>query len=391
MRMQDQTYAYDSSRPGSHPARKRRRMSRLRSAVRARSALLCAALVAALVAGRHPQALLERIGLAHPGALDAAALSSLETLTHDAQAAEAAGHAAEAARLQALLCTQYPQHPAAEWARLQLARDLADQGDFAGAVGAFQKFRLLHPESRLLPPALLEVAGWQYEVCDYLGAAHTYTDLIALVTRPAAGRGTSEDAAPAASAWPAARRRHRGSAARLDPERLERLARFNQAVCLERGGNRDGALRAYDRFMSRFPEDARVPEAHFQMGTLLLESQDPQGAVRHFRAVWESPESAPQFRSESIYRAGRAYESLLQAEDAIATLRLAIELRPANDEFRLAALARLALLVQERQPLLAVGAYRDIAASSKRPAWRAAALERMTSLENEPTVADAGR
>jgi tetratricopeptide (TPR) repeat protein len=175
---------------------------------------------------------------------------------------------------------------------------------------------------------------------------------------------------------------------------LERLARFNQGLSFARGGDREAAVRAYDRFLARFPQDSRAPEAHFQVAVLQEEAGNLEDAVLHYTAVRAA--AAPgtpttPLQGESVYRAGRLLQTLRRYDDAIATLRLAHALRPSDDEFRLAALAELARLVEPREPLRALDIYRELAEHSTRPAWRAVALERLAVLESESAVAAAAR
>jgi TolA-binding protein len=364
-------------------------MTRLRSVVRLRSAVLCALLLCGLYVARHPEVLPGRLGGMRSQAAVGLPRLPVEGVLRDAEAAEAAGRFAQAARFYQIVCTQHGNEPVAEQAYLRRVRALAGAGQYEEALRAFQEFRLLYAKSAHMPEGLLQVADLQYRKGEYVEAAHTYTDLIGAMTHAQNAVVPSEDTAPPMTIG-AKMRAEQGRQENEDSRaQLERLARFNQALCYEKSHNRDAALRAYDRFMSRFPQDERVAEAHFQMGALQFEADSLEAAARHFRAAWESPQAPPQFRSESVYRAGRCYQALRRRKEAIETYHLALDLRPSDDEFRQASLAELARMVEGEDPLLAVQIYRDLAVHSQRPAWRAVAQERLAGLECEATVAAA--
>jgi tetratricopeptide (TPR) repeat protein len=254
--------------------------------------------------------------------------------------------------------------------------------DPLGAERALLEFRRHHPDSDLLPEVLLDVALWRFERGDYNAAAQTWTDLIAAVTRNGAPGG-DEDTAPrltivrSLSLWKQLQREARSRT------EMERLARFNQALSWERCGDGDAALRAYDRFTSRFPQDARAAEARLRVASLVLERGDLEDALVGFRAVYRDSTAPAAFRCESVYRAGRCEEALRRIDAAAATYGDALPLQPADDEFRLASLAELAHLIEAREPTRAVAIYRELASVSTDTAVRAVVLQRLAILEGD--------
>jgi tetratricopeptide (TPR) repeat protein len=366
--------------------------------VRLRSAFLCAALVAGLALARHPDAVtggLQALRTRTGGGLQP---RPVEVLLRDIERTQAAGSHAELAQLCVALYTQHPEHALAEAAYVHAMRAHLAAGDAAAAERDLERLRSRHARSEFLPEALLELASAQFGTGAYGAAAGTYTDLVALVTTGADRPAGSEDTAPQPPIIRSLRRWNEVKRQERSRSQMERLARFNQALSFARGGDREAAVRAYDRFLSRFPQDERAAETHFQMAVLQEEAGHLDQAVQHFRAAYDAAAataeggSAPAgIRGESLYRAGRLLQGLHRQGEAEATLRLALTVRPSDDEFRLSALAELARLVEQREPLRALDLYRELAEHSTRPAWRAVALERLAVLESESAVAAAGR
>jgi len=263
-------------------------------------------------------------------------------------------------------------------------------GDERGAQRVFQEFQRRFPQSRLLSEALLDVANWRFQQHSYREAANAYTDLVALVTS-GDGSPAGEDTAPEPVIWRSKARWKAHQRAERSRTELERLARFNQALAYEHGGDREAALRAYDRFVSRFPQDAFVPEARFRMASLAMEEGRTEVALAGYRSVYEDPLAAVAFRCESAYRAGRAYQSARRFDEAAAAFRATMPLQPADNEFRLASLGELAQLLEGRDRAHALTIYRELAKSSTSTGVRAVALQRLSALEGHAAGVTATR
>ncbi len=353
-----------------------------------RSALVCGALMATVALGsRIPLWLRSHVAaVSNPPANVVA--EPLDALLRGVEAAADSGATGDvAARCEAIV-NGYPEHPVVEPALLRLVQARIRMADERGARAAFQMLRARFPHSRLLSEALVDMASWRYEQRDYHGAANAYTDLVALVTS-ADGSAAGEDTAPPPVIWRSKSLWNEHKRAERSRTELERLARFNQALSYENAGDRDSALRAFERFLSRFPQDACVPEARFRMAGLLLEEERSDEALAAYREVYEDPLAAVAFRCESLYRAGRQYEATRRFEEAIATLRLVLPLQPADNEFRLASLGELAPLLESRDPARALAIYRELALSNAAPSVRAVAAQRLATLEGTASVAAA--
>lgn len=349
------------------------------------SAALCVILLGGLYAARHAEVVPEMARRWQPASEASVDVEPIDALIQQLEVAATSGTLPEVERLCRLISTQHPDHPWAEPAHVRVLQTRVAAQDPAGALRAFQEFRLRYPQSTLLSEALLDLANCQYAASEYAAAARTYTDLVALTTNANVVTG-SEDTAPAPTIWRSMRLWKEHKRQERSRSELERLGRFNQALCYERGRNREAALRAYDHFLSRFPYDERVAEAHFHMAALLLDAGSGTAALAHFRAVYAETGAAGALRSESIYRAGQILQSLRRTDEAVSTYQLASAIRPADENYRLASLAEMANLIVARRPVDAMAVYREIAESSTQPAWRAVALEKLGRIEVESSM-----
>ncbi len=339
----------------------------------------------------HPQVVTRHLGAFNASAAGTANGPSLDALVQQVESAAAAGRESEVQDACARLIAQYPDHPLVEPAYVRLVQGLVAAHDYSGAQRTFDAFRTLHPQSTLLPEALLDMAGWQYEIGRYEQASRSYTDLVAMVTNASFVPEGDEDTAPQPILWSSKRLWNEHQRRLRDRTQLERLARFNQALCYEQGGNGEAALRAYERFRARFPQDERTAEANFHEAAIHVAAGRNAEALARFVATADAGKAPAALRSEGLYRAGLLLQASRRTDDAIAIYRRAQDLRPLDDSFRIASLAALAQMLEEREPLRALDIYREIAECSTQPSLRAVALERLAVLERDSAVATATR
>lgn len=357
-----------------------------RARVVVRSTLVCAALVGTAVLGKQLPVWIEHAPALRAAESPPAVVQPLDVLLRAVEAAADSGATSDVEQLCATIVEQYPDHPVTEPAMLRLLQARIRLHDDRGALRAFQEFRHRFPRSRLLSEALLDVANWHFQQHAYRDAANTYTDLVALVTS-GDGSPEGEDTAPEPVIWRSKRLWNAHQRAERSRTELERLARFNQALAYEDGGDREAALRAYDRFVSRFPQDAFVPEARFRMANLAMAEGRTELALAAYRAVYDDPLAAVAFRCESAYRAGRACQAARRFDEAVAAYRATLPLQPAKNEFRLAALGELAPLIETRDRGAALAIYRELARASTSTGVRAVALQRLSALEPRSAAA----
>jgi TolA-binding protein len=341
-----------------------------------RSLVLCGVLLAIVVAGKQVPRGLQRLETLRSANTPVIVVQPIDTLLRAVEAAADTGGTGEVARLCAAILDQYPDHPVAEPALLRLVQARIRLDDERGAEAAMQMLRSRFPTSRLLTEALLDVASWRYQRGAYQEAAHAYTDLVALVTS-GDGSKAGEDTAPEPVIWRSKALWNAHKRAERSRTEIERLARYNQALSYENAKQHDSALRAYDRFVSRFPQDAFVPEARFRMANMLIAERRWQEALVHYRAVYDDPLAPVAFRCESAYRAGRALQAARRFEEAIVAYRVAVPLRPRDNEFRFAAMGELAQLIEPRDRQGALALYRELAGANVSPQVRAVALQRL--------------
>jgi TolA-binding protein len=368
-----------SSEPQPAPRRPRRKVSR-------RTVARTAVLVCGLVALRHAGEVRTRIADLRRGDAAPAATQPLEPLLEAIEAAEQSGDTAAIERLCSEVVAAHPDHPVAEPALLRLVQARLMLGDERRALHALHDMRARFPASRLLPAAFFDVAAWQYRNAAFLDAAGSYTDLVALVTSGDGRAAVTEDTAPEPIIWRSKALWMEHKRAERGRTELERLARFNQALCYEQAGDRESALRAYERFLSRFPQDAHVPEARFRMATLLEAEARTDEAARAYQAVHEDALAPVAFRCESMYRLGRLHQAARRFDAAIAVYREVLPLRPADNGFRLAAMGELAALLESRDRELALTIYRELSASGAPAEVRAGALQRLAALGAKPAA-----
>jgi TolA-binding protein len=258
---------------------------------------------------------------------------------------------------------------------------------------AVEELRVLFPRSEMIPKLLADLAARHFHDEEYDQAARCYTDLVGVVTRYDRITAAAEDTGPPQELTPASRRRlHNAKQARVaQRSEMERLGRFNLALSHDRSGKRTAALRAYNRFVRRFPADARSAEAWFRMGVLELQARHPEVAVENFAKVWRSDSAPRDFQVAAIYKGGRCLEGLRHRDEAREVYRLALELEPRDDAWRLASLTRLAILLREPEPVRALEVYRDLAENSAHTVRRAVVQQRLIELQSESAMASVQR
>jgi TolA-binding protein len=361
-------------------------MRRRRSA-RARSGLLCVLLSGALVVSAAPEWAHEAWTWLRPGSASELPLVPAEILLRAAATAETRGDIKESMRLLRTFTKQHPGHAAVEDAIAQLARHHLASADIKAARAVYHELRSQFPGSSEQRVLLREIAEHELQNEHFEDAMRSYKDLVGLAIR-ADPHVHQEDTAPSTAATRALQRQQR---MQREDERneIERLARFNLALCQEKTKHPAAAIRAYERFVRRFPTDERVAEAQYRMGAMHLELGHVLQARRQFEPLCAREDIAPVLRAASIYHAGRCSEKLLENDEARRFYRMATALTPPEDEYRLAALVRLARLIESQEPMRAREVYRDLATNSDNSVRRAIARQRFVSLQGEATVAAA--
>ncbi len=84
-------------------------------------------------------------------------------------------------------------------------------------------------------------------------------------------------------------------------------------------GSLNAAARAFEEFVSGYPNDARVPDAHFQLADILTQQDRPEDALEAFEEIRQLFPTAPRV-PDALYRIAVLQEELGDDEAAKATL-----------------------------------------------------------------------
>ena len=226
----------------------------------------------------------------------------------------ALGNLEEAGRRYRTLLSLYPDSPYGESAMLQIAEAAWRQGDPARALAALDEERARFPDGPRRGTALrirgdIRLGRKEYEqaFADYEGALAALKDL---PEQRAAwyGRGLAELGLGRTADAP----KSFGRAADGPPDKLTEAAGWQQAVLLARAGDRGGAARALDAFLSRFPASPRAEQAGRLLADLLEQDGDTAGALKQWNALVGSSVSA-----EYLFRRGTALLGLGRTSEAL--------------------------------------------------------------------------
>lgn len=158
-------------------------------------------------------------------------------------------------------------------ARINLARALADSGDFAGADATLAEAAALEPQAATLPTARAEIA---LAKGDRMGAVAAFLDAAALAPVdpvPLVRAGELELLEGQSQAGMA----HLEEALDLDPGQPDALRLLGEAY---RG---DGDLAAAERLFQDWADYVpESPQAHLALAELLVERKDLKGAAEHY-------------------------------------------------------------------------------------------------------------
>ena len=360
--------------------RKRHHAASRPSSARRRAATLCVLLGLGSWFAGQPEFFWGILSHGRPGIREDVPTLPAGLLIRTAEAAHARGRHEEAARLYGLLLAQHPRHPWAENALILRLQTLVTLGRLEEAQSSLRELQERNPDSDRVAEALLEIAHARLLRGQLHQASRIYTDVVALMTRHDPAEDGSDSSSPASPAARRAQHRERTRAEELRTQ-MERVARFNLAVCQDLSHNRKAALRSYERFLRRFPTDLRAFEAHFRMGVLAREEDRLELAVQCFTAVWQDEQSTPDFRAASIYQGGLCLERLHRPNEARQAYSLISEAASSDTAYRLAILRRLAALLRQHEPLRAMELYRELTERSEHAVDRALAQQNLVLLQ----------
>lgn len=155
-------------------------------------------------------------------------------------------------------------------------------------------------------------------------------------------------------------------------------ASTNLALCYRKLGRPQDAISTLQNFVSRFPNDPKVTNAAIQIGVIYEEQGQHDKAIASLSTI--NPPTG-EAACEVYSRLGDAYRNAKKIEEAMATYAKVKKYGIMDNNFKLSALAQLALL-QERamKNKEAAETYQLIIDSTNRPEVKQAAMKKLSTL-----------
>ncbi|MBV9079851.1 MAG: tetratricopeptide repeat protein [Elusimicrobia bacterium] len=168
---------------------------------------------------------------------------------------------------------------------------------------------------------------------------------------------------------------------------LQANVQYNIALCAEKLSQYPEAADAYVKF-ARITKDASAKrDALLSAGVLYKKAEQPAKAVDQFETLMKDPGS-PEMEIQATTLLAETERSRGQEATAIKVYERLISAEPASSDARLAGLAQLAYLYEQKKDLKrAVQVYEKMAVSDGKPEWVNAARQRMDVLAKNITPA----
>lgn len=242
--------------------------------------------------------------------------------------------------------SQFPGYSAADRAQFLMADSYAKNGDRVEARQAFDQFLLFFAESELRTTVQFRLGMIYFEDAEYLRAAINFTGVLEAETTP----------------------------------EIAAASQFNLALCKRLLGHYEEAVTEFEKYRAFHPGDERTADVAYQLGDIHDLSGRTQQAIEELeRALTAEP--AEVLVAELNYRLGACFEKIEQADQALAAYQRAAACKPGDDPYRLSAVARTAVLFEEKEDYRqALTAYRDLIKNAHDPEIVAAATGRASEL-----------
>ena len=159
------------------------------------------------------------------------------------------------------------------------------------------------------------------------------------------------------------------------------LSTYNAAVCYQEVEDWHAAISGYVRFIVDHPNHENAQGLWVQVASLYQEELgDFRQAVEAYEHALESGDAPV---AEMRYRQGECYEKDGKMEEALGAYGQSAAASPAADAFRIASLARLAEIAEERgDNRTAVRHWQSIINAGGKPEWTQMATERLSLLQS---------
>ncbi len=242
--------------------------------------------------------------------------------------------------------SQFPGYSAADRAQFLMGDSYTQNGNSLEARQAFEQFLLFFTASELRTTVRFRLGMIYFEDGEYLRAAINFTSVL------------EEEAT----------------------QEITAASLYNLALCKRLLGHHDEALLEFQKYQEHYPGDERGAEVAFQLGDIHdLAGRTPQAIAELKRALAAGPPA--ELNVELYYRLGTCYEKSNEVGQAIAAFEKAAACKPPDNPFRLSAVARSAVLYEEKEEYRqALAAYRDLIKNAHDPDIVAAATGRASEL-----------
>ena len=263
------------------------------------------------------------------------------------QDAFAAGNFAEAARAFERVTLDYPESESGPGALFYLAESYYRAEDRDQALAGYHNFMTTHPDHDLAELAHLRAATVLFKQERFVEAAQGYETLV--------------DLFPVGEYAP--------------------LSTYNAAVCYQEIEDWHAAIGGYVRFMVDHPEHENAQGLWVQVASLYQEELgDYRQAVEAYEHAIESGDAPV---AEMRYRQGECHEKDGKMEAALTAYEQSAASGTAADAFRVASLARLAEIAEERgDNRAAIKYWQSIVNAGGKPEWTQMAQERLGALQS---------
>jgi len=267
-------------------------------------------------------------------------------------------------------------------------QDAFAQGDFNAAAKSFEKVTLDYPESESAPGALFYLAESYYrnETMDQALAGfrnfvitHPEHDLAEL------GQLRSATVLFKQENFMAAAQSYETLTDNFPEGEYTALAAYNAAICYQEIEDWHSAITGYERFMVDYPNHENAQGLWLTIASL---NQDELGdypsAVESYEHALDRGETGV---AEIRYRQGECQEKDGDMESALQSFASAADDGQITDAFRIASLARMAEISEERGDWSgAIGSWQRIIEAGGKPEWTAMAEERIAAIKSTGVV-----
>jgi TolA-binding protein len=281
----------------------------------------------------------------------------------------------------AVYLAQHPDSPLAADVYWNQGQEAFNQGEYKSAVQAFERVTLDYPGSESGPNALFFLAESYYRLEEYDQALAGYRNFIS--THPGHDLAELTHFRTATVLFKLERFGESAQAYETATDlfptgEYAALASYNAAVCYQELEDWPAAIGAFVRFKNDFPSHEKAEGLWLQVASIYQEEiGDPAQAIATYDKALQGGEAAlPEIR----FRQGECYEKATQLDQALKAYRAA-DTGPATDPFRIAALAQIGKILEDRGDWLgAIEAYQAIVDAHGKPEWTEMAQGRIAAI-----------